>query len=75
MDERDLNKFSWSGLFLVTACCTFLFSLAIKLMDGEFSTWLLIIAAATSVLGVLSWTMSRIDRQYARKRDNSDFTS
>lgn len=67
MDEREIEKFSWSGLFLVTACCSFLFSFVLKILDGAFSSWLLIIAGVTSVLGLLSWLISLIDRQYAKK--------
>ncbi|HEV7782997.1 MAG TPA: hypothetical protein VGO58_17095 [Chitinophagaceae bacterium] len=74
-NEREMDKFSWSGLFFVTSCCFFLFSLALKILEGQFSRWLLIIGAATGILGLLSWGISMIDRQYVKKRKNNRFAS
>lgn len=75
MEDQDIPKFSWSGLFGVTAVCTFLFSVAIRLMDGEFSSWLLILSAVSGILGFISWGIGTIDRHYAKKKKNNRFAS
>lgn len=75
MDENEIDKFSWSALFLVTACCSFLFNFVLKIIDGHFSSWLLFIAGISGGLGLLSWLMSVIDRQYIKKNKNDRVSS
>lgn len=35
MDEKEISEFSWSGLFFVTAICSFLFTGIIRFLDGD----------------------------------------
>ena len=54
MEEREMREFSWTGLFLVTGCCFFIFSAVMKMLEGEhvpFFTW---IGLASLLLGTLS---------------------
>jgi hypothetical protein len=54
MEEKDLREFSWTGLFIVTGCCFFLFSGVMKLLEGvhiPFFTWT---GFASLLLGSLS---------------------
>jgi hypothetical protein len=43
MEDREMKEFSWTGLFLVTGFCFFLFSAIMKLLAGEpvpIFTWI-----------------------------------
>lgn len=75
MDEKEWREFSWSGLFIVTACCSFLFNLIIKLMDGNFSNLLLGVGIFATFLGVANWGVSMLSRQSCKKRKNRRFVS
>jgi hypothetical protein len=75
MDEMEIDKFSWSGLFFVTCVCSFFFSLVLKILDGQFPVWLLVIGAITGALGAMSLAVGAIDRQYAKKRKGKRFAS
>jgi hypothetical protein len=60
MDEKE---FTWSGLFLVTACSSFLFSGMVKLLDGSYSDLLLLIGGIALLLTVSNWVFKALKRQ------------
>lgn len=74
-DFEKEEEFSWSGLFLVTAGCSFLFNIAIKILDGNFSNLLLIIGFIAAGLGALNWTARILSRQLNKKGKNKGFAS
>lgn len=53
MDDKDLS-FTWSGLFIVTACCCLAFAGIIRVVDGHFPRLLMIIGITALVLAVLN---------------------
>ena len=62
-----MREFSWPGLFLVTGFCFFVFSLILKLLNGEYPavfTWISIVAVS---LGILSWLAKSIP--YSERKD------
>ena len=72
--EPDEKDFSWSGLFIVTACCCFLFNVIIKILDGHFSPLLFLVAGVAGFLGLFSVAFKIIDRQVSKKnKKNSVF--
>jgi len=76
--EDEKEKFSWSGLFIITACCSFLFNIAIKLLDGSFSDMLFIIGGIAAFLGVVNWliiTVTAYRQATKRKRRKNNFAS
>ena len=36
MEDKDMKDFSWTGLFLVTGICAFLFSGIMKMLEGSY---------------------------------------
>jgi hypothetical protein len=36
-EEKEIISFSWGGLFVVTGICSLVFSIVLKLADGEHS--------------------------------------
>lgn len=75
MEEKGYWGFNWTALFIVTACSTFIFSLAIKIVDGNFPGLLLIITVIAGALGVISWLMVTLTEQFNRKRKERRFIS
>jgi hypothetical protein len=75
MEDNELGGFSWSGLFIVTACCSFIFNVIVKVLDGDFSNLLFLIAGITAFLGIVSWGGKVLMRQYNKKRRNRHLTS
>lgn len=53
MDERSF-VFTWSALFVVTACCCLSFASMIRLVDGRFPRLLLLIGIVAAILAVLN---------------------
>lgn len=53
MDDRSF-VFTWSALFVVTACCCLSFAGVIRLVDGHFPRLLVVIGIAAAVLAVLN---------------------
>ena len=68
MEKEEVDKFSWSGLFVVTACCTFLFNVGLKIVDGEFSRILLAVSVLSVALAVLNGFAMAIERRYLKKK-------
>lgn len=75
MEDNELGGFSWSVLFIVTACCSFLFNVVVKIMDGYFSDLLFLIAGITAFLGVISYAGKVLTRQYNKKKRRSPLSS
>ncbi len=73
MDENNIDDFSWSAMFFVTACSSFIFSGCIKLMDGRFSNLLLIIGGVAAFLAVISCVTKHVIRQANKKRKKQRF--
>lgn len=55
MDEKEMMNFSWTGRFLVTGISCFLFSMMLKILDGDHSRFLVLTGAVTLTLGLLNW--------------------
>ena len=49
--EFENDEFSWLALFLVTAACCVFFNVLLKLVEGNFSTLLFIVAGVAALLG------------------------
>ncbi|MEO6612316.1 MAG: hypothetical protein ABIT05_06245 [Chitinophagaceae bacterium] len=58
MQEKEMMKFSWTGFFLVTGCSSFIFSMALKILDGAPPRILLLIGTVTISLGLLNWMIN-----------------
>lgn len=67
MDENDMMGFSWSTLFIVTACSSFAFSFILKLLDGNFSPLLIKIGVVTAVLSLISWLIGKLSKPSGKK--------
>jgi uncharacterized membrane protein YGL010W len=68
MEDHESDKFSWTGLFMVTALCSIVFNVAVKILDHFYSPLLFIIAAITAIAGILCWAVQFILLYYAKKR-------
>ncbi len=68
MKNDEMREFSWSTLFVVTACCSFLFNGALKLPYGIISDLLLIVGGIAISLAVMNWTIRIIAWQASKKR-------
>lgn len=68
MEDHESAGFTWSGLFFVTASCSFIFNLAVKILDGYYSNLLFLIAGITAVLGTISFSIKLLLRHFSRKR-------
>lgn len=75
MKENEMSEFSWSGFFVVTACCSVLFNGAIKFLDGSYSSLLLIIGIVAMFLSAASWIGRILAQQSSKKRRNRRFAS
>lgn len=67
MDENEMKEFSWPGLFLVTGFCFFVFSLVLKLLNGEYPDIFNWVSLSSAGLGILSWLSKLIP--YAERKD------
>lgn len=75
MENKDTSEFSWSGLFIVTACCSFLFNGVIKLLDGDFSNLLFVIGTIAAFLTIVNWAARTVVRNSIKKRSRRRFAS
>jgi hypothetical protein len=75
MEDFEEKEFTWSGLFAVTACCSFIFNVLIKLMDGSFSELLFIIGGIAAGLAAINWFGRLIIKQGSKKRKKRRFAS
>jgi hypothetical protein len=67
IQEKEMMKFSWTGLFLVTGFSSFIFSAVMKVLDGDHSRFLVLIGVAGVSLGLLNWVLNQTG---TRKRKN-----
>ena len=67
-EEKEMMKFSWSGLFIVTSICSFLFSLFLKLIDGEHISLFIKIGFASLFLASLSLVNNLLKQKDAKSR-------
>ncbi|MDZ4795633.1 MAG: hypothetical protein SGI83_15250 [Bacteroidota bacterium] len=74
-DFEKEEVFSWSNLFLITAGCSFLFNIGIKILDGSFSYLLMIIGFVATGLGALNWLARMLSKQLNKKRKKRRFAS
>lgn len=71
MKDEESLKFSWSGLFTVTAFCSLVFNIALKLLNNYFSNVILIIGCTAFLLGILNW-LGRIIVLPDKKKTNDN---
>ena len=72
MDEKHYSVISWTTLFLVTACSSFIFCLILKILNGNISGLFLKIGVATGVLGLCSWGITcLVNKMNAPKKDKT----
>ena len=69
MEDLDIPKFSWTGLFFVTGACFLAFSLILKLLDGNHVSLFLIIGLVNLGCGVLALINERLNRKEANKEN------
>jgi len=70
MEEKELKQFSWTGLFLVTGICFLIFSIAMRILEGQtvpFFTW---IGIACMLLGSLNGIGTFIMRAEHKKEES-----
>ncbi len=67
-EEKEMMKFSWSGLFIVTSICSFLFSLVLKLIDGDHISVFIKIGVVSLVLASFSIVNSLLKQKTAKNR-------
>jgi hypothetical protein len=60
MDAKHFWVVNWTTMFLVTACSSFIFSIIVKLLDGNFSLLLIMVGIISLGLGVFSWCIKRL---------------
>ncbi|MBN8688036.1 MAG: hypothetical protein J0M10_13510 [Chitinophagales bacterium] len=68
MTEREETEFSWSTMFLVTGVSGFVFSLALKLLDGQHSPLLLWIGGIATGLWLTQFLINFIARTISGKK-------
>jgi hypothetical protein len=64
------TEFSWSGLFLVTTVCSFVFTGIIKMLDGSNSILFLGVGTTSFVLWMFNRASDVAVRSAAKKRKN-----
>ena len=67
MEDLDIPKFSWTGLFFVTGACFLAFSLIIKLLGGSHVSLFFIIGLANLGCGVLAFINELLNKKDASK--------
>jgi len=72
MDDKPYPVFSWTSLFFVTACSSFIFCLILKILNGNISGLFLKIGVITGVLGLCSWGVRfLVNKINASKKDKT----
>ena len=69
MEEKEMKEFSWTGMFLVTGFCFFLFRLILKILDGTEPRIFLMIGSVSLFLGLLNAAAAR---SMSRTHDKSN---
>jgi uncharacterized membrane protein YgdD (TMEM256/DUF423 family) len=70
MEEREMREFSWTGLFLVTGLCFFIFSGILEYLDHthpSFFIWIGSISIFLGLLNIATRSMSRATSKANRK--------
>ncbi len=75
MQDKESKEFTWSGLFVVTAFCSFLFNGIIKWMDGHFSNLLFSIGGVAAFFAVANWVVIILAGQSNKTRRRRRFAS
>jgi hypothetical protein len=75
MQDEELDEFPWSILFLVTAGSSLLFNIALKMLDGNFSTLLFFVTGFTAFFGTVNWLGKMLAKQSDKKRKSSSLSS
>lgn len=68
MAEREESGFSWLTLFMVTGFSGFIFDLAINILDGYHSPFLLWGGTIAILLGLLNMLVSYVARRASRNK-------
>jgi hypothetical protein len=71
-EEKKMKETSWTMRFMVTGCSCFLFSAALKFLDGTHSRFLLLLGMTTLGLATISLLLTKlINRLPAKKTSTS----
>ena len=70
MDEKEMRKFSWTELFIVTSCCFFAFCGILKMLGGFQTGFFLKVGSISLVLGLISWAGKSISHHGSKKSEN-----
>ncbi len=70
MEEKELNEFSWSTLFLVTGVSLILFSFILKLLDGSHSRLMLLCGSVSLGLFALACVFSILRKPDLPRKNN-----
>lgn len=72
MDDKPYPTFSWTTLFIVTACSSFIFCLILKVLNGNISGLFLKIGVFTGFLGLCSWGVRfLVNKMNASKKEKT----
>ncbi|MDZ4810236.1 MAG: hypothetical protein SGI96_18515 [Bacteroidota bacterium] len=75
MQDEELDEFPWSILFLVTAASSLLFNIALKMLDGNFSTLLFFVSGFTAFFGIVNWLGKMLAKQSGKKGKSGSLSS
>ena len=67
MEDLDIPKFSWTGLFFVTGACFLAFSFTLKLLGGSHVSLFLIVGLVSLGFGVLAYINELVSKKEAEK--------
>lgn len=68
LEEKEMMKFSWTGLFAVTSLCFFLFAFFIKLIDGSHISLFLKVGLVNLGFAGLCFINKWLSRKEAKKK-------
>jgi hypothetical protein len=68
MEDKEMRDFSWTGLFLVTGICSFLFSAVMKMLEGTYIPLFTWMGIACLLLGSINGIGVLIIRTETRKK-------
>jgi hypothetical protein len=75
MQDDELDEFPWSVLFLVTAGSSLFFNIALKMLDGNFSSLLFFVSGFTAFFGIVNWLGKTLATLSDKKRKSGRLSS
>ncbi|HSU28990.1 MAG TPA: hypothetical protein VLJ68_11440 [Chitinophagaceae bacterium] len=73
MEEREMNEFAWTGLFLVTGTCFLGFNQLIRILDGgpvSIFSW---VGISSLFMGLIHW--ARTNKKRPRRNTRKEWIS